>query len=118
MPAYERILKAAHSFNLLDARKAISVTGTSALHSAHSHPDRQWQKHTTASREALGSRCATKISKRRLCLKTFLVKSALKSCHQKRLWLSPLLRILLRSWITLASHTAPFNGLLLRVVWQ
>ena len=26
MPAYERILKAAHSFNLLDARKAISVT--------------------------------------------------------------------------------------------
>ncbi|TGD17037.1 glycine--tRNA ligase subunit alpha, partial [Salmonella enterica subsp. enterica serovar Poona] len=25
-PAYERILKAAHSFNLLDARKAISVT--------------------------------------------------------------------------------------------
>lgn len=29
-----------------------------------------------------------------------------------------LLRILLRSWITLASHTAPFNGLLLRVVWR
>ena len=27
LPAYERILKAAHSFNLLDARKAISVTG-------------------------------------------------------------------------------------------
>ena len=26
LPAYERILKAAHSFNLLDARKAISVT--------------------------------------------------------------------------------------------
>lgn len=25
---------------------------------------------------------------------------------------------LLRSWITLASHTAPFNGLLLRVVWR
>ena len=26
LPAYERILKAAHSFNMLDARKAISVT--------------------------------------------------------------------------------------------
>ncbi|MCW7363162.1 glycine--tRNA ligase subunit alpha [Escherichia coli] len=26
LPAYEHILKAAHSFNLLDARKAISVT--------------------------------------------------------------------------------------------
>ncbi|CRZ52981.1 glycyl-tRNA synthetase subunit alpha [Vibrio cholerae] len=26
LPAYERILKAAHAFNLLDARKAISVT--------------------------------------------------------------------------------------------
>ncbi|WP_256927699.1 glycine--tRNA ligase subunit alpha, partial [Vibrio parahaemolyticus] len=25
-PAYERILKAGHAFNLLDARKAISVT--------------------------------------------------------------------------------------------
>ncbi|PND95588.1 glycine--tRNA ligase subunit alpha, partial [Escherichia coli] len=60
------------------------------------------------------SRCATKISKRRLCLrKLFWWKSALKSCHQKHYaaWLSPLLRTLLRSWITLASHTAPFNGL-------
>ena len=26
LPAYERILKAAHSFNMLDARHAISVT--------------------------------------------------------------------------------------------
>jgi glycyl-tRNA synthetase alpha chain len=26
LPAYERILKASHCFNLLDARKAISVT--------------------------------------------------------------------------------------------
>jgi len=26
LPAYERILKAAHAFNLLDARHAISVT--------------------------------------------------------------------------------------------
>ncbi|PVF12457.1 glycine--tRNA ligase subunit alpha, partial [Yersinia pestis] len=26
LPAYERILKAGHTFNLLDARKAISVT--------------------------------------------------------------------------------------------
>ena len=26
LPAYEQVLKAAHSFNLLDARKAISVT--------------------------------------------------------------------------------------------
>jgi glycyl-tRNA synthetase alpha chain len=26
LPAYEQVLKAAHTFNLLDARKAISVT--------------------------------------------------------------------------------------------
>lgn len=26
MPAYEQVLKASHTFNLLDARKAISVT--------------------------------------------------------------------------------------------
>ena len=51
--------------------------------------------------------------------KTFLVEigteELLAHCAA---WLSPLLRTLLRSWITLASHTAPFNGLLLRVVWR
>ena len=30
MPAYEQVLKAAHSFNLLDARGAISVTERAA----------------------------------------------------------------------------------------
>ena len=30
LPAYEQILKAAHSFNLLDARGAISVTERAA----------------------------------------------------------------------------------------
>ncbi len=39
LPAYERILKAAHGFNLLDARKAISVTERQRLYPAHSHPD-------------------------------------------------------------------------------
>ena len=30
LPAYEQVLKAAHSFNLLDARGAISVTERAA----------------------------------------------------------------------------------------
>ncbi len=83
--------------------------------------EKEAQQHTTLPVKPSASRCATKISKRRLCLrKLFWWKSALKSCHQKHYaaWLSPLLRTLLRSWITLASHTAPFNGLLLRVVWR
>ncbi len=52
--------------------------------------------------------------------KTFLVEIGTEELPQKHCaaWLSPLLRTLLRSWITLASHTAPFNGLLLRVVWR
>ncbi len=36
LPAYEQVLKAAHTFNLLDARGAISVTERAALHRAHS----------------------------------------------------------------------------------
>ena len=48
--------------------------------------------------------------------KTFLVEIGTEELPPKAL--RSLLRILLRSWITLASHTAPFNGLLLRVVWR
>lgn len=52
--------------------------------------------------------------------KTFLVEIGTEELPPKHCaaWLSPLLRTLLRSWITLASHMAPFNGLLLRVVWR
>lgn len=52
--------------------------------------------------------------------KTFLVEIGTEELPPKHCAarLSPLLRTLLRSWITLASHTAPFNGLLLRVVWR
>ena len=49
--------------------------------------------------------------------KTFLVEIGTEELPPKA-WLSPLLRTSLRSWITPASHTAPFNGLLLRVVWR
>ena len=121
LPAYERILKAAHSFNLLDARKAISVTERQRYILRIRTLTKAVAEAYYASREALGFPMCNKISKRRLCLrKLFWWKSALKSCHQKHYaaWLSPLLRTLLRSWITLASHTAPFNGLLLRVVWR
>ncbi|VFT66808.1 Uncharacterised protein [Escherichia coli] len=40
--------------------------------------------------------------------KTFLVEIGTEELHQKHCaaWLSPLLRTSLRSWITLASHTA------------
>ena len=38
LPAYEQVLKAAHSFNLLDARGAISVTERAALHRPHPQP--------------------------------------------------------------------------------
>lgn len=52
--------------------------------------------------------------------KTFLVEIGTEELPPKHYaaWLSPLLRTLLRSWITLASHTAPFNGLRLHVVWR
>lgn len=52
--------------------------------------------------------------------KTFLVEIGTEELPPKALrsLLSPLLRTSLRSWITPASHTAPFNGLLLRVVWR
>ncbi len=52
--------------------------------------------------------------------KTFLVEIGTEELPPKHCaaWLSPLLRTSLRSWITPASHTAPFNGLLLRVVWR
>ena len=37
LPAYEQVLKAAHTFNLLDARGAISVTERAGVHRAHPH---------------------------------------------------------------------------------
>ena len=38
LPAYERMLKTSHTFNLLDSRKAISVTERQRLHPARAHP--------------------------------------------------------------------------------
>lgn len=38
LPAYEAALKAAHTFNMLDARGAISVTETRRLHRPHPQP--------------------------------------------------------------------------------
>ena len=38
LPAYEATLKAAHTFNMLDARGAISVTATRRLHRPHPQP--------------------------------------------------------------------------------
>ena len=55
LPGYEMILKAAHTFNLLDARGAISVTERAGLH--RPHPQRSSRLVATAyveSREALG----------------------------------------------------------------
>lgn len=85
LPAYERILKAAHSFNLLDARKAISVTERQRYILRIRTLTKAVAEAYYASREALGfPDVQIKISKRRLCLrKLFWWKSALKSCHQK-----------------------------------
>ncbi len=83
LPAYERILKAAHSFNLLDARKAISVTERQRYILRIRTLTKAVAEAYYASVKPSASRCATKISKRRLCLrKLFWWKSALKSCHQ------------------------------------
>ncbi len=70
LPAYERILKAAHSFNLLDARKAISVTERQRyilrIRTLDQSSGRSILPLTV---KPSASRCATKISKRRLCLR-------------------------------------------------
>ena len=54
MPAYERILKAAHSFNLLDARKAISVTERQRYILRIRALTKGVEKEYYASREAIG----------------------------------------------------------------
>ena len=83
LPAYERILKAAHSFNLLDARKAISVTERQRYICAFAPLTKAVAEAYYASVKPWASRCATRINKRRPCLrKLSWWKSALKSCHQ------------------------------------
>jgi glycyl-tRNA synthetase alpha chain len=55
LPAYEQIMKASHSFNLLDARGAISVT--ERLHRPHPQPVARWRRPTTIRASAWASRC-------------------------------------------------------------
>ena len=50
LPGYEMILKAAHTFNLLDARGAISVTERAGLHRPHPQPVARWSRTATSSR--------------------------------------------------------------------
>jgi glycyl-tRNA synthetase alpha chain len=54
LPAYEMVLKAAHTFNLLDARGAISVTERAAYMGRIRNLSRSVASAYYASREALG----------------------------------------------------------------
>ncbi|MNR47910.1 Glycine--tRNA ligase alpha subunit [compost metagenome] len=54
LPAYEQVLKAAHTFNLLDARGAISVTERAAYIGRIRNLSRQVAQAYYDSREALG----------------------------------------------------------------
>jgi glycyl-tRNA synthetase alpha chain len=54
LPAYEQVLKASHTFNLLDARKAISVTERQRYILRVRDLARQVAEKYLASREALG----------------------------------------------------------------
>jgi glycyl-tRNA synthetase alpha chain len=54
LPGYEMILKAAHTFNLLEARGAISVTERAAYIGRIRNLSRQVAQAYVASREALG----------------------------------------------------------------
>ena len=54
LPAYEQVLKAAHSFNLLDARGAISVTERAAYMGRIRHLARAVAQAYYDSRERLG----------------------------------------------------------------
>ena len=54
LPAYEQVLKAAHTFNLLDARGAISVTERAAYIGRIRNLSRQVAKAYYVSRENLG----------------------------------------------------------------
>ena len=54
LPAYEQVLKAAHSFNLLDARGSISVTERAAYMGRIRNVSRQVAQSYLESRERLG----------------------------------------------------------------
>ena len=54
LPAYEQVLKAAHSFNLLDARGAISVTERAAYIGRIRNISRSVARSYFESRERLG----------------------------------------------------------------
>ena len=54
LPAYEQMVKASHTFNLLDARRAISVTGANATSCAAGALARAVAETYHAAREALG----------------------------------------------------------------
>jgi glycyl-tRNA synthetase alpha chain len=54
LPAYEQVLKAAHSFNLLDARGAISITERAAYIGRIRHLARSVAQAYYESRERLG----------------------------------------------------------------
>ena len=54
LPAYELVLKAGHTFNLLDARGAISVTERATYIGRIRTLSRQVAQKFVASREALG----------------------------------------------------------------
>ena len=55
LPAYEQVLKASHTFNLLDARGAHLGHRAGALHPARAHAGAcAWRRAYYASREALG----------------------------------------------------------------
>lgn len=80
LPAYERILKAAHSFNRWMRVKPSPVTERQRYILRIRTLTKAVAEAYYASVKPSASRCATKISKRRLCLrKLFWWKSALKS---------------------------------------
>jgi glycyl-tRNA synthetase alpha chain len=57
LPAYEQVLKAAHTFNLLDARGAISVTERAAYIGRIRNLSRRWRRPTSIRANAWASRC-------------------------------------------------------------
>ncbi len=58
LPAYEMILKAAHTFNLLDARGAISVTERAAyIGRIRNAVARWWRRPITIRAKSSASRC-------------------------------------------------------------
>ena len=57
LPAYEMVLKAAHTFNLLDARGAISVTERAAYIGRIRNSRAAWRRATTSRASGSASRC-------------------------------------------------------------